>query len=184
MCGVCDDSGQERHRQPSEVWQHRLHWSVRFSCYKREWKNFEGIERCEWFWCVFVFVAVYCKGCFAEMNNMCTACMKPIDYGDMSDVSQELWVLVTSLHCDVAHRKLSACLIPVNGEFLATRATKKPLSSEGGVTHDAGRANATFEAEHLLLWISGNSTKTFYQQVSTKTQLLSFQSLAFLLILL
>ena len=37
-----------------------------------------------------VLAAVYCKGCFAEMNNMCTACLKPIDYGDMSDVSQEL----------------------------------------------------------------------------------------------
>ena len=37
-----------------------------------------------------VLAAVYCRGCFAEMNNMCTACLKPIDYGDMSDVSQEL----------------------------------------------------------------------------------------------
>ena len=46
-------------------------------------------EMCESVGCV-CFVAVYCKGCFAEMNNMCTACMKPIDYGDMSDVSQEL----------------------------------------------------------------------------------------------
>ena len=40
-------------------------------------------------WCC-VLAAVYCRGCFAEMNNMCTACLKPIDYGDMSDVSQEL----------------------------------------------------------------------------------------------
>ncbi|XP_050400899.1 DC-STAMP domain-containing protein 2-like [Patella vulgata] len=33
--------------------------------------------------------AVYCLECFADLNNICTVCMNPIDYGDNSDISEE-----------------------------------------------------------------------------------------------
>ncbi|CAG2196969.1 unnamed protein product [Mytilus edulis] len=33
--------------------------------------------------------AVYCCDCFDDLNNMCTVCMNPIDYGDLSDYSEE-----------------------------------------------------------------------------------------------
>ncbi|XP_078000576.1 DC-STAMP domain-containing protein 2-like [Glandiceps talaboti] len=32
---------------------------------------------------------IYCLECFSDLNNMCTLCMKPIDYGDFSDISEE-----------------------------------------------------------------------------------------------
>lgn len=33
---------------------------------------------------------IYCEDCFRDLNNMCTICMHPIEYGDMSDLSEEL----------------------------------------------------------------------------------------------
>ncbi|XP_052098978.1 DC-STAMP domain-containing protein 2-like [Mytilus californianus] len=33
--------------------------------------------------------AVYCCDCYDDLNNMCTVCMNPIDYGDLSDYSEE-----------------------------------------------------------------------------------------------
>ncbi|XP_076366522.1 uncharacterized protein LOC143255163 isoform X2 [Tachypleus tridentatus] len=33
--------------------------------------------------------AIYCIDCFTDINNMCTACMNPVEYGDLSDVSEE-----------------------------------------------------------------------------------------------
>ncbi|XP_062576153.1 DC-STAMP domain-containing protein 2-like [Saccostrea cucullata] len=33
--------------------------------------------------------AVYCLDCFTDLNNMCTVCMNPVDYGDHSDISEE-----------------------------------------------------------------------------------------------
>ncbi|KAL5019782.1 hypothetical protein ScPMuIL_002674 [Solemya velum] len=33
--------------------------------------------------------AVYCNDCFIDINNMCTVCMNPVDYGDISDFSEE-----------------------------------------------------------------------------------------------
>jgi hypothetical protein len=32
---------------------------------------------------------VYCYECYDDLNNMCTVCMNPIDYGDVSDMSEE-----------------------------------------------------------------------------------------------
>ncbi|XP_050421370.1 DC-STAMP domain-containing protein 2-like [Adelges cooleyi] len=32
---------------------------------------------------------VYCSKCFADINNRCTLCKKPIDYGDATDISEE-----------------------------------------------------------------------------------------------
>lgn len=32
---------------------------------------------------------VYCALCFADMNNLCTICLSPIDYGDLSDIDEE-----------------------------------------------------------------------------------------------
>ncbi|XP_033753894.1 DC-STAMP domain-containing protein 2-like [Pecten maximus] len=32
---------------------------------------------------------LYCTLCFSELNNMCTVCMNPVDYGDFSDFSEE-----------------------------------------------------------------------------------------------
>ncbi|XP_044747467.1 DC-STAMP domain-containing protein 2-like [Coccinella septempunctata] len=33
--------------------------------------------------------AMYCKQCFEDLENVCTVCLSPIDYGDMSDFSEE-----------------------------------------------------------------------------------------------
>ncbi|XP_014773461.1 DC-STAMP domain-containing protein 2 [Octopus bimaculoides] len=33
--------------------------------------------------------AVYCLDCYYDIHNTCTVCMKPIDYADLSDVSDE-----------------------------------------------------------------------------------------------
>nr|XP_034321103.1 DC-STAMP domain-containing protein 2 isoform X1 [Crassostrea gigas] len=33
--------------------------------------------------------AVYCMDCFTDINNICTVCMNPVDYGDLSDISEE-----------------------------------------------------------------------------------------------
>ncbi|XP_055844080.1 DC-STAMP domain-containing protein 2 [Episyrphus balteatus] len=32
---------------------------------------------------------MYCTECFEELNNICCLCQKPIDYGDLSDISEE-----------------------------------------------------------------------------------------------
>ncbi|XP_050526772.1 DC-STAMP domain-containing protein 2-like [Daktulosphaira vitifoliae] len=32
---------------------------------------------------------IYCHKCFADIDNRCTLCKKPIDYGDMTDISEE-----------------------------------------------------------------------------------------------
>ena len=34
-------------------------------------------------------IAVYCNECYADLNNLCSACLNPVDYGDFSDVSEE-----------------------------------------------------------------------------------------------
>ena len=33
---------------------------------------------------------VYCNECYEELNNLCTVCMNPVDYGDLSDASEEV----------------------------------------------------------------------------------------------
>ncbi|KAK3095481.1 hypothetical protein FSP39_015168 [Pinctada imbricata] len=33
--------------------------------------------------------AIYCMDCFTDLNNLCTICMSPIEYGDFSDFSEE-----------------------------------------------------------------------------------------------
>ncbi|XP_055341806.1 DC-STAMP domain-containing protein 2-like [Paramacrobiotus metropolitanus] len=33
---------------------------------------------------------IYCDDCFRDLHNMCTICMHPIEYGDLSDLSEEL----------------------------------------------------------------------------------------------
>ena len=33
---------------------------------------------------------IYCNECFEELNNLCTVCMNPVDYGDLSDASEEV----------------------------------------------------------------------------------------------
>ena len=37
----------------------------------------------------YYFSAIYCLECFEDINNMCTVCMNPVDYGDFADVSEE-----------------------------------------------------------------------------------------------
>ena len=37
----------------------------------------------------FVILGVYCRACYEDINNMCTACMKPVEYGDLSDIDEE-----------------------------------------------------------------------------------------------
>ncbi|XP_057651832.1 DC-STAMP domain-containing protein 2-like [Diorhabda carinulata] len=32
---------------------------------------------------------LYCEECFADLRNLCTVCLSPIDYGDLSDLSEE-----------------------------------------------------------------------------------------------
>lgn len=34
-------------------------------------------------------VGLFCKQCFADLQNICTICRSPIDYGDLSDISEE-----------------------------------------------------------------------------------------------
>lgn len=31
----------------------------------------------------------YCSKCFQELNNLCTICLEPVEYGDLSDLSEE-----------------------------------------------------------------------------------------------
>lgn len=31
----------------------------------------------------------YCSDCYIELNNTCSICMEPMEYGDFSDVSEE-----------------------------------------------------------------------------------------------
>ncbi|CAH1790156.1 unnamed protein product [Owenia fusiformis] len=47
--------------------------------------DYEGFKHCDNQDCD----AVYCNDCFEELNNICTVCMKPVDYGDYSDFSEE-----------------------------------------------------------------------------------------------
>lgn len=35
---------------------------------------------------------LFCVQCFADLQNLCTICLEPIDYGDLSDMSEERWV--------------------------------------------------------------------------------------------
>lgn len=32
---------------------------------------------------------IYCEECFADLQNLCTVCLDPIEYGDLSDISEE-----------------------------------------------------------------------------------------------
>ncbi|CAH1169930.1 unnamed protein product, partial [Phaedon cochleariae] len=32
---------------------------------------------------------IYCEQCFADLRNLCTVCLSPIEYGDLSDLSEE-----------------------------------------------------------------------------------------------
>lgn len=32
---------------------------------------------------------VYCEKCFEDLQNLCTICLDPIQYGDLSDISEE-----------------------------------------------------------------------------------------------
>lgn len=36
---------------------------------------------------------VYCSKCFTDINNKCTLCRNPIDYGDITDISEEKYIL-------------------------------------------------------------------------------------------
>lgn len=36
---------------------------------------------------------VYCSHCFVDINNKCTLCSNPIDYGDITDISEEKYKL-------------------------------------------------------------------------------------------
>ena len=38
---------------------------------------------------MFFISAIYCMDCFTDINNLCTVCMSPVDYGDLSDMSEE-----------------------------------------------------------------------------------------------
>lgn len=35
---------------------------------------------------------IYCSECYLELNNTCSLCMEPMEYGDYSDISEEVWV--------------------------------------------------------------------------------------------
>ncbi|XP_033330167.2 uncharacterized protein LOC117222532 isoform X1 [Megalopta genalis] len=35
-------------------------------------------------------VGLFCPPCFADLQNICTICRSPVDYGDLSDLSEEL----------------------------------------------------------------------------------------------
>lgn len=37
-------------------------------------------------------VGLYCTQCFADLQNICTICQSPVEYGDLSDMSEELCV--------------------------------------------------------------------------------------------
>ncbi|XP_043241962.1 DC-STAMP domain-containing protein 2-like [Amphibalanus amphitrite] len=45
-----------------------------------------AFRRCDNYGCE----GVYCHECFSDMNNRCTICLKPVDYGDISDISEEV----------------------------------------------------------------------------------------------
>lgn len=32
---------------------------------------------------------IYCEECFTDLQNLCTVCLDPIEYGDLSDISEE-----------------------------------------------------------------------------------------------
>lgn len=34
-------------------------------------------------------VGVYCPQCFQDLSNFCTICRSPLDYGDLTDISEE-----------------------------------------------------------------------------------------------
>lgn len=34
-------------------------------------------------------IGLFCVQCFADLQNLCTICKAPMDYGDLSDISEE-----------------------------------------------------------------------------------------------
>jgi hypothetical protein len=42
--------------------------------------------------------AIYCRECFEELDNTCSLCMEPMEYGDFSDISEEVYVYSFALH--------------------------------------------------------------------------------------
>lgn len=32
---------------------------------------------------------IYCEQCFKDLKNLCTICLDPIQYGDLSDIDEE-----------------------------------------------------------------------------------------------
>ena len=32
----------------------------------------------------------YCLNCYSKLENICTICQHPIDYGDITDISEEM----------------------------------------------------------------------------------------------
>ena len=34
-------------------------------------------------------IGLFCVQCFADLQNLCTICKSPLDYGDLSDLSEE-----------------------------------------------------------------------------------------------
>ncbi|ESP05583.1 hypothetical protein LOTGIDRAFT_103236 [Lottia gigantea] len=49
-------------------------------------KDYENFHHCEGPGCN----AVYCLDCFVDLNNICNICMNILDYGEDSDISEEL----------------------------------------------------------------------------------------------
>lgn len=39
-------------------------------------------------------MAIYCVECFQDLDGTCPICMQPVDYGDFSDISEELYVFI------------------------------------------------------------------------------------------
>lgn len=35
-------------------------------------------------------VGLFCLQCFADLQNICTICRSPLEYGDLSDMSEEV----------------------------------------------------------------------------------------------
>lgn len=34
-------------------------------------------------------IGMFCKQCFGDLHNLCTICRSPIEYGDLTDMSEE-----------------------------------------------------------------------------------------------
>ncbi|XP_046414178.1 DC-STAMP domain-containing protein 2-like [Neodiprion virginianus] len=45
-------------------------------------------------------IGLFCVQCFADLQNRCTICMEPIDYGDLSDISEERYKINLSVPRD------------------------------------------------------------------------------------